>query len=116
MVGMSTIPEVVAAHHCDMKVLCLSLITNKVIMEGHEGPVASHQEVLEAVEKRSTQMQALVKQIVAVLKRKILPELSDLMTVDLTVPLPRYALSSSWFPLYAMVAVGAMIATVVAKK
>ena len=116
MVGMSTIPEVVAAHHCDMKVLCLSLITNKVIMEGHEGPVASHQEVLEAVEKRSTQVQALVKQIVAVLKRKILPELPDLITVDLTVPIPRYAVSSSWLPLYAMVAVGAMIATMVAKK
>lgn len=116
MVGMSTIPEVVAAHHCDMKVLCLSLITNKVIMEGHEGPVASHQEVLEAVEKRSTQMQALVKQIVLVVKREILVELPDLLTVDLSVPVHRYSVSSSWLPLGAVVAVGAMIATMVAKK
>ena len=30
-VGMSTIPEVVAAHHAGMAVLCLSLITNKVV-------------------------------------------------------------------------------------
>jgi len=34
---MSTIPEIVAAHHCDMKTLCLSLVTNKVVMEGDEG-------------------------------------------------------------------------------
>jgi purine-nucleoside phosphorylase len=83
MVGMSTIPEVVAAHHCDIRVLCLSLITNKVIMEGHEGPVASHQEVLEAVEKRSKQMQELVKQIVTVIKETVLPDLPDLKKVSL---------------------------------
>ena len=63
-VGMSTIPEVVAAHHCGMKVLCLSLVTNKVIMSGDEGPAASHQEVLDAVNARSIQMQSLVKGIV----------------------------------------------------
>ena len=82
-VGMSTIPEVVAAHHCNMQVLCLSLITNKVIMQGDEGPVATHAEVLEAVEKRSVEMQALVKQIVAVLQRKHLPDLPDLDPVNL---------------------------------
>jgi purine nucleoside phosphorylase len=30
---MSTIPEVVAANHCGMKVLWLSLITNKVVLD-----------------------------------------------------------------------------------
>jgi hypothetical protein len=84
-VGMSTIPEVVAAHHCAMQVLCLSLITNKVIMEGDEGrPVASHAEVLEAVAKRSVQMQELVKNIIKALAKEVLPNLPDLPTVDLS--------------------------------
>jgi purine-nucleoside phosphorylase len=64
-VGMSTVPEVVAAHHCGMAVVCLSLITNKVVMPGDTvTEAASHAEVLEAVGKRSVQIQALVKDIV----------------------------------------------------
>ena len=35
-VGMSTVPEVVAAHHAGMAVLCLSLITNKVVFPDAE--------------------------------------------------------------------------------
>ena len=35
-VGMSTVPEIVAAHHSGMKVVCLSLITNKVVIKGDE--------------------------------------------------------------------------------
>jgi hypothetical protein len=83
-VGMSTIPEVVAAHHCNMQVLCLSLITNKVIMEGDEGrPVASHAEVLEAVAKRSVQMQTLVKGIIKFLQKEVIPTLANLPAVNL---------------------------------
>mmetsp|Transcript_16691 Transcript_16691/g.20821 ORF Transcript_16691/g.20821 Transcript_16691/m.20821 type:complete len:106 (-) Transcript_16691:101-418(-) len=63
-VGMSTIPEVVAAHHAGMKVHCLSLITNKVVIEGDEGPKANHEEVLEAVRSRSVKVQCLVKEFV----------------------------------------------------
>lgn len=37
-VGMSTVPEIIAAHASGMKVLCLSLITNKVIITGDEDP------------------------------------------------------------------------------
>jgi purine-nucleoside phosphorylase len=33
-VGMLAVPEVVAVHHCNIKILCLSLMTNKVIMMG----------------------------------------------------------------------------------
>jgi len=65
-VGMSTVPEVVAAHHCGMQVLCLSLITNKVMMKGDKGPHASHEEVLEAVNERAVQMQALVTEFVKI--------------------------------------------------
>jgi hypothetical protein len=81
---MSTIPEVVTAHHCNMQVLCLSLITNKVIMVGDEGvPVANHAEVLEAVEERSVQMQGLVKKFIEVVKREMLPKIPDLSSVNL---------------------------------
>ncbi|OLL25328.1 putative purine nucleoside phosphorylase [Neolecta irregularis DAH-3] len=38
VVGMSTCPEVIVARHCDIRVLCLSLCTNKVILD--EGPSA----------------------------------------------------------------------------
>jgi hypothetical protein len=83
-VGMSTIPEVVAAHHCNMKVLCLSLMTNKVVMTGDEGaPVATHAEVLESVEKRSKQMQQLVTHIVETLREEVLPKLPPLRQVTL---------------------------------
>lgn len=84
-VGMSTIPELTAAHHCGMKVLCLSLITNKVIISGDEGPAASHAEVLEAVEKRAIKMQSLVKTIVANLKKDILPGLAELSPITLKI-------------------------------
>ena len=85
-VGMSTIPELTAAHHCGMKFICLSLITNKVIISGDEGPAASHAEVLEAVEKRAIKMQSLVKTIVKNLKKDILPNLPELTPINLKVP------------------------------
>lgn len=86
-VGMSTVPEIVTAHHCDMKTLCLSLITNKVVMDGDEGaPVATHQEVLEAVNKRSKQMQTLVKEIVKQIDKEVLRKLPPLRTISTMVP------------------------------
>jgi purine-nucleoside phosphorylase len=72
-VGMSTIPEVTAAHHSGMKVLGLSLITNKVVMPGDTAPPANHEEVIEAVDKRSKQLQTFVKKIVEILKVDVLP-------------------------------------------
>jgi hypothetical protein len=85
-VGMSTIPEVIASHHCQMKTLVLSLMTNKVIMTGDEGsPVATHAEVLEAVQQRSQQMQTLVTEIVAHLRDHVLPQSAPLPSVTLTV-------------------------------
>ena len=86
-VGMSTIPEIVAAHHCNMKTLCLSLITNKVVMAGDSGaPIATHAEVLEAVAERSIQMQTLVQKIVATIKIEVLPKLPPLRQVSLIIP------------------------------
>ncbi|CAB9522339.1 Purine nucleoside phosphorylase 1 [Seminavis robusta] len=90
-VGMSTVPEIVAAHHCNMQILCLSLITNKVVMAGDEdesdhGAVANHAEVLEAVQQRAKQVQALVKKTVETIGRDILPSLPELPQVSLEIP------------------------------
>jgi purine-nucleoside phosphorylase len=100
-VGMSTIPEVVAAHHAGMAVLCLSLITNKVVFaadttadttteeeaeggeEGGGGGHAHHEEVLRAVSGRSEQLIKLVGEVVCRIGEVYLPTLADLAPIDL---------------------------------
>ena len=102
-VGMSTIPEVVAAHHAGMAVLCLSLITNKVVfaadnttdtaeeggrVEGEGdgeggGGHAHHEEVLRAVRGRSEQLIKLVGEVVSRIGAVYLPTLTDLVPIDL---------------------------------
>jgi len=63
-VGMSTIPEVCMARHCGMKVLGLSMITNKAILPGDTGAVATHEEVLGTVASRSKQILDLVQAVI----------------------------------------------------
>lgn len=80
----STVPEVVAAHHCGIKVICLSLITNKVVTDDDPDAVAaSHQEVLEAVQTRSAQIQELVKSVVSESKSYV-SGLEELPAIDLS--------------------------------
>jgi hypothetical protein len=64
-VGMSTVPEIIIARHCGMKILGLSLITNKVICDKKEKalPHATHEEVLEAVEESGKHVEAIIKEI-----------------------------------------------------
>ncbi|KAF2434660.1 hypothetical protein EJ08DRAFT_425375 [Tothia fuscella] len=83
VVGMSTVPEIIVARHCGIRVLAFSLITNKAVLEnGVRGDAevlsgmsavdvddflsmgrANHEEVLEAGRAAAEDMQALVKAI-----------------------------------------------------
>lgn len=74
-VGMSTVPEVIVARHCNWKVLALSLITNNCVLDPpasaldiepvplKEG-IASHQEVLENGRIASMDVERLIEAVV----------------------------------------------------
>ncbi|XP_072291818.1 purine nucleoside phosphorylase 6 isoform X2 [Eucyclogobius newberryi] len=59
-VGMSTVPEVLMAHHCGLRVLGVSLITNKVITDYDSEEKANHEEVLRTTQKQTKLLQDLV--------------------------------------------------------
>ncbi|KAL4630324.1 purine nucleoside phosphorylase-like [Arapaima gigas] len=64
-VGMSTVPEVVVAHHCGLRILGFSLITNKVVTDYESRKHANHKEVLETTQTRSQDLQELVRSMLA---------------------------------------------------
>ncbi|KFZ63825.1 Purine nucleoside phosphorylase, partial [Podiceps cristatus] len=59
-VGMSTVPEVIAARHCGLRVLGISLITNKAVMSYNSQEKANHEEVLHISVVRAEALQKLV--------------------------------------------------------
>uniref|UniRef100_A0A672ZVZ2 purine-nucleoside phosphorylase n=2 Tax=Sphaeramia orbicularis TaxID=375764 RepID=A0A672ZVZ2_9TELE len=59
-VGMSTIPEVVVARHCGLRVLGVSLITNKVVTDYDSDKKANHEEVLQTTKRRTQDLQRLI--------------------------------------------------------
>ncbi len=61
-VGMSTVPEVIAASHCSLPVLAVSLITN--MASGVLEQPLSGEEVIEIGDKKSAELQTLVREIV----------------------------------------------------
>ena len=66
LVGMSTVPEVIAARHMGMKVLAISCVTN--MAAGILDRVINHEEVLETGERVKGDFIALV--------RAVLPEIA----------------------------------------
>jgi len=62
-VGMSTVPEVIAARHGGLKVLGISGISNVIPLQpGEKGP--DHQEVLEAGKKIVPKLRALLRHLI----------------------------------------------------
>lgn len=62
-VGMSTVPEVIVAAHCGLKVLGISCITN--MASGILGQPLSHTEVMETAEVAKEQFLKLVKGVIS---------------------------------------------------
>lgn len=63
---MSTVPEVIVARHCGIRVLAVSLVTNLVLMDVDEtsGSKANHEEVLETANKRANTLQDLFTDLI----------------------------------------------------
>lgn len=61
-VGMSTVPEVIAAAHCGMRVLAVSLITN--LAAGMAGKL-SGDEVIETANRKAAVLQRLITGVIA---------------------------------------------------
>lgn len=61
-VGMSTVPEVIVARHCGIKVLAISCVTN--LAAGISGQPINHLEVLEVGERVRGQFMALLKTLI----------------------------------------------------
>ncbi|XP_037667118.1 purine nucleoside phosphorylase-like [Choloepus didactylus] len=64
-VGMSTVPEVIVARHCGLRVFGFSLITNKVIMSYETIEKANHEEVLESGRKAAQKLEQFVSILMA---------------------------------------------------
>ena len=62
-VGMSTLPEVVVARHCGLRVLAISGITNMTISAPTPGQVVKHEHVLEAGKIITPRMVRLIRGI-----------------------------------------------------
>jgi purine-nucleoside phosphorylase len=61
-VGMSTVPEVIVAHHCGIKTFGMSVITD---LGGFDVPVeVSHEEVQQAANKAQPFMTAIIKELI----------------------------------------------------
>lgn len=70
-VGMSTVPEVVVARHCGLKVFAFSLITNKCITHYDTEEEANHEEVIEVANIRKKDLQNLARRIIVTMSQDL---------------------------------------------
>jgi len=63
-VGMSTIPEVLVACHCGIRVFAFSLITNECIVDEHSSESANHEEVIQTAKEKEKTLRTFVSRIV----------------------------------------------------
>jgi purine-nucleoside phosphorylase len=63
LVGMSTVPEVIAARHCGLEVLAISVVTNMAAGIGADR--LTHEEVLKITKRREQDLAKLLRAIVA---------------------------------------------------
>ena len=75
LVGMSTVPEVIAARHMGLEVLAISVVTN--MAAGMTGEKITAEEVLETGERLSSKFLALL--------RAVLPRIEDYLEIRLTL-------------------------------
>lgn len=62
---MSTVPEVTVAKHCGLRVLGLSLITNKVSLDYSREEKVNHEEVLQISKMRAEMLQNMLMTFIA---------------------------------------------------
>ena len=66
-VGMSTVPEVIVARHCGMRVFGMSVITNEATNDTAES-VYDEQSVLIEADKAATKVMNIVKTMISRIK------------------------------------------------
>jgi purine-nucleoside phosphorylase len=71
LVGMSTVPEVIAARHMQMRVLAISCVTN--MAAGMSGQKINHDDVLETGERVRTIFVSLLRAVLPRIDRALEP-------------------------------------------
>lgn len=65
LIGMSTIPEVIVAAHCNLKVLAISIVTNMAC--GMSSEILTHESVLAVANKAQENLTRLLMEVVRVI-------------------------------------------------
>jgi len=73
-VGMSTVPEVIAAQHCGIKCFGFSLITNKAVIDYDTTDEPNHEEVQEEAKKREGDLNRFVAAFIEAVNTNGIPK------------------------------------------